>query len=36
MAAGLAAIIAKRWTDGKWPHQATLPGKVHFVMEPAT
>ena len=35
MTAGLGAIEAKQRADGKWPRQAALPGKVHFVMEPA-
>ena len=34
MDAALSAITARRRSDGKWPRQAALPGKVHFVMEP--
>ena len=34
MTAGLDVIAAKRGADGKWPRQAAIPGKVHFVMEP--
>ena len=30
----LSDIAARRRADGKWPRQAALPGKVHFVMEP--
>ncbi len=33
MSDALEAILSKRRSDGKWPCQAALPGKVHFVME---
>lgn len=34
MSDGLNEISMRRRSDGKWPSNASLTGKVHFVMEP--
>jgi hypothetical protein len=33
MSDAIAALLAKRRSDGRWPAQAAHPGQVHFVME---